>query len=328
MLGGLALYLLLLVFFSAAFTLSFAPYFFVQHKPLKCGSLDLHLQVNQNKNQVSKNLVVFNAIGRKSNLILIEHARRNVFSQDAWDCIAFMYADEDHIENDAKYLQSLKDDLGCSISRMPGLHWGDFLHFISPTLTSNYDYISIVLDDVFIPHSGEHNVDVHEMIVKMKENGIDVFSPCVINDTFESLKKAQRKGFEECIGEVDYIEIYVKLFTREAWVCFFNMLHYSGKRGWFYDVLFKDFCPNLTLAQDFSMWAWHMDKTLMYLPVSEDNRRKKSSWKFESILNDSEYYNMSGDLFCNKTGCSIDDIIVRYEADIKREIWCPQHGIL
>lgn len=113
-----------LIIFSAAFTLSLAPYFFVPHEPLKCGLLDL--QVNRNKNQVAKNLVVFNAIGRKSNLILIEHARRNVFSQHDWDCIAFMYADEDHIENDAKYLQSLKDDLGCSISRMPGLHWGDF----------------------------------------------------------------------------------------------------------------------------------------------------------------------------------------------------------
>ena len=326
MLGGLEIYLLLLFFFSAAFTVSWAPYFCVPHEPVKCGLLGL--QVNQNKNQVTKNLVVFNAIGRKSNLILIEHARRNVFSQDDWDCIAFMYADEDRIENDAKYLQLLKDNLGCSISRMPGLYWGDFLHFISPTLTSNYNYISIVLDDVFIPLSGDHKVDVNEMLARMKENGIDVFSPCVINDTFESLRKAQRRGLEECIGEVDYIEIYFKLFTRDAWVCFFNMLHYSGKRGWFYDVLFKDFCPNLTLAQDFSMWAWHMDKTLMYLPVSDFNTRELSSWKFESNVNASGYYNMSGDLFCNKIGCSVDEMVVRYEEDVKREIWCPLNGIL
>lgn len=321
--GGLAINLLLLVLLLAAFTLSLATYFFVPHEPLKCALFDL--QIEQNKNQLTKNLVVFNAIGRKSNLILIEHARRNIFPQDDWDCIAFMYADDDDIENDSKNLQLLKDDLFCSISRMPGLHWGDFLHFISPTLTSNYYYISIVLDDVFIPHSGEHKVDVHKMIEQMKENGIDVFSPCVISDTFESLRKAQRKGLEECIGEVDYIEIYVKLFTREAWACFFKMLHYSGKRGWFYDVLFKEFCPNLTLAQDFSMWAWHMDKTLIYLPVSDYNCKNLSSWKIEKEVNDSGYYNISGDLFCNKIGCSVDEIVVRYEADIKREIWCPQH---
>ena len=117
MLGGLKIYLLLLVFFSSAFTISLAPYFSVPHEPLKCGLLDV--QVEQNKNQFAKNLVVFNAIGKKSNLILIEHARRNVFAQGDWDCIAFMYADEDDIENDAKYLQLLKDYLGCSISRMP-----------------------------------------------------------------------------------------------------------------------------------------------------------------------------------------------------------------
>lgn len=117
--------------------------------------------------------MVFNAIGIESNLILVEHARRNIFSKGEWDCISFMYAGEDDIDNDAKYLLLLKDDLGCSISRVPGLYWGDFLHFISPTLTSNYNYISIVLDDVFIPHSGEHKVDVNEVIAKMKEKGID-----------------------------------------------------------------------------------------------------------------------------------------------------------
>lgn len=42
-----------------------------------------------------------------------------------------------------------------------------------------------------------------------------MFSPRVINDTFESLKKAQRKGLEWCIGEVDYIEIYIKLIVHE-----------------------------------------------------------------------------------------------------------------
>lgn len=106
------------------------------------------------------------------------------------------------------------------------------------------------------------------------------------------------------------------------------MLHYSGRRGWFYDVLFKDSCPNLTFAQDFSRWAWHMDKTLTHLPISQSNNRKLASWKLESHMNDSGYYNVSGDLFCKKIGCSIDEMIVRYEKDVKREIWCPHHEIL
>lgn len=56
--------------------------------------------------------MVFNAIGIESNLILVEHARRNIFSKGEWDCISFMYAGEDDIDNDAKYLLLLKDDLG------------------------------------------------------------------------------------------------------------------------------------------------------------------------------------------------------------------------
>ena len=230
--------------YSVAFSISVLLFFSFGREPTTCNLFDI-----KRKKRISRDkLVVFNAIGRKSNLILVEHARREVFRKEEWDCVTFMYAKEHRIEADSKYLLLLNDDLDCSIIRMPGLHWGDFLHFISPTLTSNYDYISIVLDDVFIPHQGEHKINVSEMIAKMEENSIDVFSPCVINDTFGSVGKALRRGLEECVVEVDYIEIYVKFFTRKAWDCFFKMLHYSGRKGWYYDVWFKDFCPNLTLA--------------------------------------------------------------------------------
>lgn len=308
-----------LAFYSVVFSVTMLPFLFVAREPTIYNLFHI-----KRRKGIRDKLVVFNAIGRKSNLILVEHARREIFHKEEWDCISFMYVKEDRIEADSKYLQLLDNDLGCSIIRMPGLHWGDFLHFISPTLTSNYDYVSIVLDDVFIPHQGEHEVNVSEMIVKMKDNSIDVFSPCIINDTFGSMGKAQRRGLEGCVVEVDFIEVYIKLFTRKAWECFFKMLHYTGRKGWYYDVLFKDFCPNFTLAQDFSRWAWHMDKTLKHLPLSEVNARNLASWDFESQVNDKG--SISGDLdFCKKIGCSIDDIIVRYEAGLKREIWCPKH---
>mmetsp|Transcript_8542 Transcript_8542/g.23965 ORF Transcript_8542/g.23965 Transcript_8542/m.23965 type:complete len:352 (-) Transcript_8542:300-1355(-) len=269
------------------------------------------------------NLVVFNAIGRSSNLLLVEHSRRNIFRKNNWDCIAFMYSKEDQVADDNIHLRHLKDELGCSISRIPGLFWGDFLHFVSPTLVSNYDYVSIVLDDVFIPHQGEHRVDTVDMIEKMKEYNIDVLSPGTINDTFGSVAKAKDQDLDGCIGEVDFIETFMQLFTREAWMCFFRMLHYTGSRGWYYDSKFKDFCPGLTFAHDFSSRVWHMDKTMTELPENEAEGTDLVGWKAEEPIKEFGYQNISGDAICPKIGCNVEEMLVRARAKIKREVACP-----
>lgn len=268
-------------------------------------------------------LVVFNAIGRPNNLLLVEHARQKIFSKDKWDCIAFMYSKEDRISDDNTHLQHLKGELGCSISRTPGLFWGDFLHFVSPTLVSNYDYVSIVLDDVFIPHKGEHSVDALEMLGKMEKYGINVLSPGIINDTFGSVIKAQDQGLDGCVGETDYIETFVQIFTRDAWTCFFKMLHYTGSRGWYYDSKLKDFCPNLTFAYDFSAWAWHMDKTMTELPETEVEGTDLVGWKAQNPITEFGYQNISGDAICPKIGCNVEEMLVRARSKIKREIACP-----
>lgn len=91
-----------------------------------------------------------------------------------------------------------------------------------------------MLDDVFVPHNGVHSVDAMELLEKMEKYDIDVLSPGTINDTFGSVMKAKDQGLDGCIGEVDYIETFMQVFTRDAWVCFLKMLHYTGSRGWYY----------------------------------------------------------------------------------------------
>jgi hypothetical protein len=41
---------------------------------------------------------------------------------------------------------------------------------------------------------------------------------------------------DNCIAQVDFIETYLQVFTRDAWKCYYQMLHYTGSRGWMYDL--------------------------------------------------------------------------------------------
>ena len=117
---------------------------------------------DEGSRSTAKNLVVFNALGKINNLPLVEHSRRTIFQPDKWDCVAFMFAKEDRIPNNDTHIKQLRDELGCTITRTPGVMWGNFLQYISPTFVSNYDHVALVLDDMFIPDQGLHAVDVEK----------------------------------------------------------------------------------------------------------------------------------------------------------------------
>lgn len=214
----------------------------------------------------SKNLIVFNAIGKRSNVPLVEHARRRVFTSDKWDCIAFMVSKEDRIPDDDVHLRALIDELNCSVPRTPGLHWGDFLQFVTPTLVSSYDYVGIALDDVFVPHEGDSAFNADVFLERMKKYKIDVMQPAIVNDSHKVIETATKLGVDQCIAEAPVIETYLEIFTREAWECFYNNLHYTGSRGWCYELCFKKKCSNFITAQDFTMIAYHMDRFQFVLP--------------------------------------------------------------
>jgi len=261
------------------------------------------LEISKGSRSSNDNLVVFNAIGKRNNLALVEHARRNIFKPDTFDCIAFMFSKEDRIPDNNAFLISLQNELGCSISRTPGLMWGDFLQFISPTFVSNYDYVALVLDDVFIPNQGPHAVDANKMIENMKQYDIQVMSPGLVGDTYHTLDKASIRGLDRCIAEVDFIETYMQLFTRDAWTCYFKMLHYTGSAGWWYDLTFKDKCPDLRFGQDYLMRIWHMDKNMVKLPEIETNGLDLvKNWKVEdNPVENSKKADKY--VICKKIGC-------------------------
>jgi len=274
------------------------------------------------------NIMVIDALGKDQNLILVEHYRRYIFTSDKWDCVAFMFADEELIPDTNPHLRNLVDELECSVPRTPGVQWGSFLQFITPTFVSHYDHIAIVLDDVFMPHKGLYAIKPDIMLKKMGEHGLGVIQPGIIGDTWNRLQKAKDSGIDKCLVKAFSIETYLQIFTREAWSCYYSMLQYTGSRGWCYDVCYHKQCPDIKMAHDFSMRAWHMDRSITRFPKYYSkylNSEGLKDWKPVKKIYSQGYYNKTGLEYevCEKFGC---DMKV-FEIPMKKII-CPQERFL
>jgi hypothetical protein len=246
-------------------------------------------------------LVIFNAIGKRNNLALIEQARKIHFRSEDWDCVGFMFAYEDQIPNEDEHLRTLLDELGCTIPRMPGIDWGTFLLTVTPAFVSNYEYLALVLDDVFLPDTGPNPVNTEKLIQQMKDSDIGVISPAVMGDSHNVLELATELGLHSCTTEINMIESYLQLFTVEAWNCYYKMLHYSGIRGWCYNLCFKSQCPDITLAQDFSMIAWHVGNEAAQIPAELVSNPILQSWTLEPSTRD--FTEVENYQVCARLGC-------------------------
>ena len=215
-----------------------------------------------------KNLVVINAIGRRAYLPYNVHAIQHHFPHDdEWDCIAFMYVNESHIPDSDQHLTLLRDNLGCTVIRTPEMHWGIFLQFLSPTLVvPQYEYIAILLDDVFLPHHGDHAIHVPQLLHQMKVHNVTSLSPGIVGDHHQILNPRDNiQEYQQCLVQVKFLETYFQLFTSQAWKCYYSMLHYTGFRGFGYDVCFRHVCGG-RLAVDYRQVAYHLDLAWDQIP--------------------------------------------------------------
>ena len=123
---------------------------------------------------------------------------------------------------------------------MPGMMWGDFLHFVPPILAANYRHIALVLDDVFAPDTGPYAVNTTELISKMGKHHIEVISPLILNGATDLRKMVKRRGLSDCVVEVLFVETFLQIFTKQAWDCFYKMLYYLGRKGHIHDLKLKE----------------------------------------------------------------------------------------
>jgi len=216
---------------------------------------------NHDSHNAKMNLLLINSIGRKENLKLALYNKVTHFPSDSWACIAFVHADESTLPDTNHHLQKLENpNIGnCQILRLPGTQWGHFLQFVPPALVSpSYNHVAILLDDIFLPEDGPSPIHVPTLLKHMKDYNLQSISPGVRGDHHGWMDPLGQREYQNCLMNVQAIEIYFQIFTAEGWECFYHLMHYSGGKGWCYDVCFKNVC-GASLGIDYRMVAYHTE---------------------------------------------------------------------
>ena len=231
---------------------------------LSSTTTDIHDSSTTNKEiKGKKNLLVMNALGRKESLPHMVHARTQHMPD--WICLAFMYVNESIIPDDNADMIALRA-AHCTIVRTPNVQWGNFLQSLPPALVDTFDHVAILLDDIFLPDRGPRPVNVTQLLYTMHQYQIDSIQPAVRGDGWlVNPNFGQRARFLDCLVAVPMIETFFQIFTRTAWQCYYDMLHYKYGRGFCLDLCFRQYC-NVTLATDFSMLAYHLEKAQALIP--------------------------------------------------------------
>ena len=206
------------------------------------------------------------------------------------------------------------------------------MQFLVPAFLTQYDYLAVVLDDVFVPVAGDGAVDTGKMIDDMRRHGADVMSPAIVGDHHGSIRASRENGLDGCLAEVIFIEMYLQIFTAAAWECYHGMLHYSGARGWGYDTCLHKMCPSLRLGQDFAMRAWHMNRKRPQLPAELRELLEGANltdWELDARIESQDYYKKPRprDRIGKRYNCeseTINEMVFNHMSEIE----CPSSGIL
>ena len=294
---------------------SFSPFSFLRNTSTRF--------LSNSKKSTNDYLVVINAVAKINNLPLVEHNRRHIFKKDSWDCVIFNVATDELIPDSNDYIQKLQDELECSIIKKPGSHWGDFLMFVLPSFVSNYEYVTILLDDIYFPNEGKMALQPDKVIDKMKEMNLGSMQPVIVGDTWGVVTQFGQIKAKDCIFEAKMIELYAQFFSRDAWECFYKMLDYEGSKGWCYDLCMPTQCPDVKMAYDGRFLGYHMDREVKSVPndsftesgdlvISDDVKDWAPQEKVE--LEKSNYQTLNGFRVCQKLKCDFP--------------WDPQYNIL
>ena len=209
-----------------------------------------------------KKLLVMNAIGRADNLPFLIFSKERHFAD--WDCLAFMYVNEQVIPDNHVDLERLRE-VGCNVVRTPNVMWGVFLQYLPPVLVQPYAYVAILLDDVFLPDRGPTPVNIPRLLSHMKQHNLTSISPAVIGEFHKLLSPVGRDP--TCLVELRMINTYMQIFTADAWACYYSMLHHAGGRGFCYDGCLLHKCGG-RLAADYTQVSYHLEQALLDIPAA------------------------------------------------------------
>jgi hypothetical protein len=232
---------------NAAYVAPFVP----SPPEYECKPMNQTLSESKPTAREEKNLVAFVALGSQSSVATVHHNVHAHFPR--WDCIVFVHLDESEISPDDQKVKEIGSK--CTIVRLPGLYWSHFLMTLTPQLTQQYEYIAVVLDDLFAPAHGESAVNMTKLLQQMQQYNLSSISPSIMGAAWPSTLPQ-----EPCLWHVHQIETFFQIFSRDLFNCWRSFMHYSNRQGFCLDLcLDQQLCPSISrLAVDATMIAYHV----------------------------------------------------------------------
>lgn len=150
------------------------------------------------------------------------------FGTSNFDYIIFSYDDTNFDEEIFKT---------CKIIKEEGIIYYFFKKYITPELTSKYDYVFLAMDDLDILEFNHQNV-----FEIMERNNLDVASPTLTRDSFFSWNIMLTKNNK--IGRLaDMAELFILIFKADKYPKFWELMREDYNYwGWGYVTLMKSFC--------------------------------------------------------------------------------------
>lgn len=163
-----------------------------------------------------KHLIVFIAIGKRRNYV-----KHNLQFFPQSDCLVYEYKKIDF------------NMTGCKVIEKP-FTWSRFIYDLDVTKIENYDYITIALDDAKIL-----NFSLSKTIEVLQPYTSAVTKPYVVGSYYS-----------KNLLNTKFTEIFVTTFTKQAWVCWWQMIDFlnvdfNSSIGWGFDLCYTTFCPSV-----------------------------------------------------------------------------------
>ncbi len=157
------------------------------------------------------------------------------FGHDRFDYLIFAY---DDVALEEEIFQK------CRIVREKGLRWYFLKKYVTPAVCAPYDYIFLWPDDIDV-----RGFDPVAFVETMRTNNLELAQPALTEDSFFSWDITRQSAKHKIGRYVDFVEIMVPVFTREAWARYWDMLESDGNHwGWGYDIFARAVCGYTNLG--------------------------------------------------------------------------------
>lgn len=187
-------------------------------------------------------VVILATIGRKKGRITdVPQIVSNLeaFPDSQWDCIALFWSTPE--DADKSILQR------CNATVAVNWKWASLLALADAKVRSqNYEHVCVMLEDIVIPKGFQ----VGRPLQLLHTTNYSMLSPVVKGATHREMQSM----LDWPLQRMGALEIYLTFFTRRAWDCFAQLLHYTFpktlhhkgmKIGWGFDMCYRPFCEAL-----------------------------------------------------------------------------------